>query len=240
MRRRWLPTLLLGFVLLLLGGEFAAAQHAAGVQGVLNRARAASGGSAWAALRGLHEMGTENGGPYERWVDAIRYGDRQESGAGSAKLTRGYNGFGVWWHPARPHGEGGPDREVLARARAEAFFAGYGYFFSGRFDVRSGYVGRRTDGRGQFTVVWIQPAGGEARDLWFDRRTGLLAKMVERGRPDPRTVELSDYRRVGRLLLPFRQVTYGGGLPRPVERTLTRVENLAPDRAMFSLPRTGR
>lgn len=218
----------------------AAAQHAPAVQGVLDRARAASGARAWAGLRGLHEVGTENGVPYQRWVDAVRYGERLETGPrGAGWVARGYNGYGAWWLPGRPRDETRPYREVLAGARTEAFLAAYGYYFPGRFDLRSGYVGAREAGGGQFTVVWVQPAGGQARDLWFDRRTGLLGRIVERGVPNPRTLELSDYRRVGRLLLPFRQVTYGGGLARPVERVASRIEAVTPDRALFSLPRPG-
>lgn len=215
------------------------AQHGAAAQQVLDRARAASGGAAWRGLRGLREAGVENGAPYERWVDALRYGDRVETRpAGAARVTRGYNGFGVWSQAAGSRPEGG-DRQALARARSDAFLGAYGYYFPGRFDVRSGYVGGREGGGRRFTVIWVQPAGGEGRDLWFDRDTGLLARMSERGRPRPLTVEYADYRRVGRLLLPFRQTTYGGDLTRPVERVVSRVEALAPDRALFSLARPG-
>ena len=214
------------------------AQHAPAAQRVVDRARAASGGSAWTAVRGFHEIGSHNGAPYERWIDALRYGDRMDTTpAASTRATRGYNGYGAWWLPVRPSDEAGPDRQVLARARTEAFFAGYGYYFTGRFDLRSGYVGVREGGGRRFTVIWVQPAGDDPRDLWFDQRTGLLARMIERQGPRSRTVELSDYRRVGKLLLPFRLVTYGGGLARPDERILTRVETLSPDRALFSLPR---
>jgi hypothetical protein len=212
------------------------AQHAPGVQQVLNRARAASGGAAWTALRGLHETGTENGAPYERWLDALRYGDRLTVQAPTER-RQGYNGYGVWWRPQASRTDMGPDHEVLARARSDAFFAAYGYYFSGRFDLRSGYVGVREAGGRRFTVVWVQPAGGEARDLWFDQGTGLLGRIVDRAGQRPRTVEVSDYRRVGKLLLPFRQVAYGGGLTKPSERRIARIETLAPDRALFSLPR---
>jgi len=238
MRQAGLPALLFLLALLVFSAGPALAQHAPAAQRVVDRARAASGGSAWTALRGFHEIGSEDGAPYERWIDAVRYGDRVERmPAASSKATRGYNGYGAWWLPVRPHEETGPDREVLARARSEAYFAGYGYYFTGRFDLRSGYVGVREGGGRRFTVIWVQPAGGKARDLWFDQRTGLLAKMTERQGQRPRTVEFSDYRRVGRLLLPFRQVAFGGDLATPSERILTRVETLSPDRALFSLPR---
>jgi hypothetical protein len=209
-----------------------------GAQQVLVRARAASGGAAWNKLPGLHETGAENGAAYERWVDALRYGDRLSVSA-PAERRQGYNGFGIWWRPEAARTDMGPDREVLARARSDAFFAAYGYYFSGRFDQRNGYVGEREAAGRRFTVIWVQPAGGEARDLWFDQGTGLLSRMVDRTGQRPRTVELSDYRRVGKLLLPFRQVTYGGDLAKPRERRIDRIEAIAPDRALFSLPRPG-
>lgn len=229
--------LFLVLCLLLFSAGPVLAQHAPGVQGVVDRARAASGGAAWSGVRGLHETGAENGAPYERWVDALRWGDRLTLKTPNGERRQGYNGFGAWWRPNGTRNETGTDREVLARARSEAFFAAYGYYFPGRFDLRSAYVGVRESGGRKFTVIWVQPAGGEPRDLWFDQRTGLLARMVERSRPKPRTVEFSDYRRVGRLLLPFKQVIYGDELAKPLERVIERIETSAPDRALFSLPR---
>jgi hypothetical protein len=191
----------------------ARAQHAPAALEVLNRARTASGGRAWIALRGLHETGTQDGAAYERWLDALRYGDLLNvKPRGGAEWRQGYNGYGVWWRPEASRNHMGPDREVLARARSDAFFGAYAYYFQGRFDLRSGFVGGREAGGRRFTVIWVQPAGGEARDLWFDQGTGLLSRMVDRAGARPRTTEVSDYRRVGKLLLPFRQVTYGGDL----------------------------
>lgn len=211
----------------------ALAQHAPAAQRVIDRARAASGGAAWNGVRGLHETGAENGAAYERWLDVLRYGERLETQAvGAAKAAQGYNGFGVWGGRQEGRAE-----DILARARSEAFFAAYGYYFPGRFDLRSGYVGARQAGGRAFEVIWVEPAGGEARDLWFDRRTGLLDRMAERGRPRPRTIEVSDYRRVGRLLLPFAQKTYGGDPAVRNERQAARIESAAPDRALFSLAR---
>jgi hypothetical protein len=237
---RFLRAFALAVLAVLMLPMAAAAQHGAGVGRVLERARQASGGgSAWNALRGYHEVGVENGKPYARWVDGLRWGERIEVGANKDKVTQGYNGFGVWWLPLstpRPPGSGS-DQEILARARSDAFFAAYGYYFTGRFDLRSTYLGARPSGGKSYEVVRIQPVGGEPRELWFDRGTGLLGRIVEGRTAAPRTIELSDYREVGRLKLPFTTKIYGGGLAQPLERRLERIELLAPDRALFSLPR---
>ena len=230
----------LALLMALLAPATALAQHGAGVGRVLERARQATGGPrAWNELRGYHEVGVENGRPFERWVDGLRWGERIETGAGGAKITQGYNGFGVWWLPLstpRPPGSGS-DREILGRARSDAFFGAYGYFFTGRFDVRSSYLGVRPSGGRSFEVVRVQPVGGEPRELWFDRSTGLLGRTVEGRTAQPVTQEFADYRRVGRLMLPFRITTTGGGRASPDERRLERIDLTTPDRALFSLPR---
>lgn len=210
----------------------ACAQHGAGVQPVLQRARAATGGAAWNPVRGYHEVGTENGRPYERWVDLVRWGERIENG-----IVQGYNGFGLWWLPLSTPRPPGTETELMRRARSDAYFAAYGYYFPGRFDVRSSRLGVRPSGGRDYDVVRIQPAGGEPRELWFERATGRLGRTVEGGAVQPKTVELADYRKVGRLMLPFQATVYGGGRARPDQRQLERIELLSPDRAMFSLPR---
>lgn len=215
----------------------AAAQHGPGVQQVLQRARAATGGAAWNTLRGYHEVGTENGRAYERWIDAVRWGERIETGASAGKLVQGYNGFGLWWLPLSTPRPPGTETELMRRARSDAYFAAYGYYFPGRFDVRSSRLGTRVSGGKPYDVVRIQPAGGDARELWFERATGRLGRIVESGANQPKTIEFADYRKVGRLTLPFHVTTYGQGRAKPDERRLDRIEFLSPDRAMFSLPR---
>lgn len=215
----------------------AAAQHGTGVGAVLERARAAMGGGrAWNAIRGLHEVGTEGGRPYERWLDFLRWGERVETGAGPGKVIQGYNGYGLWWLPLSTPWPPGTQQELLARARSDAFFGAYGYLFNGRFDMRSTLLGVRTGGGRSFDVVRVHPEYGEPRELWFDRRTDLLGRIVDGRAQQPRTLEVSDYRRVGRVMLPFHVTTTGGGLAQPLERQLEKVEIVTPDRALFSLP----
>lgn len=230
--------ILLALSLLFVAAPPAAAQHGAGVTPVLERARAAMGGTrAWNALRGFHEAGTDDGRPYQHWVDTLRWGERIETGAGAGKVVQGYNGYGLWWLPLSTPHPPGSDQELMARARSDAYFAGYGFMFIGRFDQRTSYLGVRPSGGKSFDVVRAQPAGGEPRELWFDRKTGLLTRIVDGRAAQPRTVELSDYRRAGGgLLLPFMVTTYGEGRAQPVVRKLERIETLTPDRAMFSLP----
>jgi hypothetical protein len=80
-------------------------------------------------------------------------------------------------------------------------------------------------------VVEVKPWSGAARQLWFDRATHLLARMVEADGP---TYELSDYRKVGPVRVPFRIALVGDPARTRQVDTLTFVPA---DREMFSLPR---
>jgi hypothetical protein len=232
----WTRRILLTGLAAVAAGGGAAAQHAPAVQRVLDRARAASGGAAWSKLAGLHETGSEAGQRYERWVDLLRYGARSELQTPAGKVVRGYNGFGAWSLLPQGMDRSGEAAPVLTEARSEAFFAAHGYFFPSRFDLRSAYLGARTSGGRTFDVLRIQPAGGEARELWFDRKTGLPGRMVG---IDSRaaTVEMSDYRRAGSVLIPFRLTMIGGGPAKPRERLVEAADVRRVDREMFSLPR---
>ena len=223
--------------LVLIAPLAAAAQNAPAAKRVIDRARAASGGSGWNLLHGLHETGREGGARYEAWFDPLRYGARTEIETPAGKLTYGYNGQGEWRIPPGGATSGSLDRAALAKARSDAFFGAYAWFYPSRFDVRSSYLGaRRSQGR-PFEVLRIHPLGGQPRDLWFDRHTGLLGRMIEAGGVRPVTVEYSDYRKVGPVLVPFRSTTYGGDLLRPRERRRETLDFRPTDRGIFSLPR---
>jgi hypothetical protein len=221
----------------LAAGGVAQAQYAPEAVRVLDRARAATGGAAWAKVAGLHEVGVEGGLRYERWADPLRFGLRTDVETPAGRVVRGYNGAGAWsLHPASVDVAAEPKPD-LGAARSDAYVAGYGYFFRSRFDARASYVGvRQSDGR-RFEVVKVHPNEGKARELWFDRKTGLLGRIVDPAAEKPLTVEVSDYRRVGGVMVPFRFVTFGGALAKPVERALQAVDFKAASREMFSLPR---
>lgn len=214
----------------------AQAQYAPEAVRVMERARTASGGAAWNRVAGVHEVGVDGGQRYERWADPLRFGMRTDVTTPKGRVVRGYNGAGAWsLHPvgADLSAEPKPD---LAAARSDSYVAGYGYYFRSRFDARASYVGvRPADGR-SFEVVRVHPNGGEARELWFDRKTGLLGRIVDPG-PKPVTVEVSDYRKVAGVSVPFRFVTFGGDIAKPQERVLEAVDFRAVSRDIFSLPR---
>ncbi|KQW70414.1 hypothetical protein ASE17_16095 [Phenylobacterium sp. Root77] len=220
-------------------GATAQAQNSPAAQRVLDKARAASGGAAgWNTLRGVHEVGEEGGKPIERWADPLRFGLRQETQTeGGSKLIQGYNGAAEWRILSSGAATGSDRGPYVAKVRSEAFFSAYGYFYPSRFDLRSSHEGVRQHQGRSYEVLRVQPAGGAPRDMWFDARTGMLARMIEHdGQGAPETIEVSDYRRVGSVMVPFRIVTSGGDMAAPRERVLKRVDFLPADRTMFSLP----
>lgn len=218
----------------LFGASAADAQNAPAAQRVFDRARAATGGPGWNTLRGLHQVGEVAGHRYERWTDLVRYGDRTETQTPAGKFAQVYNGAYEWRILADGAVTGSTDRRLNAKVRTDAFLGAYAYFFPSRFDLRSVHLGERQSRGRRYDVLRVQPAGGEPRELWFDRGGGLLGLVVDDSGPRRITTELSDYRRVGPVLIPFQSVTSGGDLRVPEQRRLQSVEFSAPDRGLFS------
>lgn len=212
--------------------------YSAAAQAVLVQARAAQGGKAWNLLRGWHETGHQGPVAYEAWFDILRYGMRLEAHEPAGVAIQGFNGQGYW--RIEPSGAVVPvdDHTAVEQARTAAFLGARGYFYTGRFDAHGESLGVRQAGGRSFDVVSVQPFDGKPRELWFDRKSHLLARIVDRSGPQPVTTELSDYRRVGPIRVAFHVTVRGPGAA-VEERQLDAVVFTPPDRAIFSLPRTG-
>ena len=233
--RRFFSAAVLGLLLCTLAAPALAQGYSRSAQRVLAEARAAAGGAAWNRLRGWHEVGRRDGVAYEAWYDPLRYGMRVETRAGGGLDVRGFNGLGDWRITPAGAVTGVDVTKQVSAARTEAFYDGHGYFYPGRFDARGDYVGVRQAGGRSYEVVTVKPWGAQPRELWFDRRTHLLARMIERGGPRPAAVAFSDYRKVGAIRVAFRTADEGGAWVRQIESL-----DFAPiDRARFSLPRPG-
>lgn len=231
MRRLVLTAALL--VAALTGSAQAAIGYTPGAQRVLNQARVATGGAGWNLLRGWHEVGRRDGRRYEAWLDPVRYGLRVESEESAGMAVHGFNGAGDW--RISPTGEvtGADVRGLISEGRTEAFFETRGYFYPGRFDAHAELVGVRTFKGRSFDVVRVKPWGGTPRELWFDAKTHLLARMVDRTGPKPAALAFSDYRKVGPIRIAFRITDETTGQV----RTLEAVDFAPADRNRFSLPR---
>ena len=211
------------------------AQYSRPAQKVITAARAASGGAGWNQIRGWHETGRQGDVRYECWFDPLRYGMRIETHEAAGLKVHGFNGQGDWvvWPNGTVDGTGAQGR--VAAARTLAFFSANAFFYPGRFDAKGELVGVRNAGGHAFDVVRITPWGGEPRELWFDRRTHLLGRIVDRTGPKPLAIELSDYRKAGPVRVAFHSAVEGGGAGQT--RQVESLVFMPADRAMFSLPR---
>lgn len=229
-------TLLLALMFASLAVTAQAQGYSRAAERVLSRAFAATGGSGWYLLRGWHETGRQGGVAYESWIDPVRYGLRSEMRESQGLRIHGFNGQADW--QVHPNGviTAVNDQATLAEARTEAFFAANCFFFRGRFDARGDYVGVRSLGGRAYQVVRIKPWGGSPRELWFDQGSHLLRRIVDRTGRRVAATEVSDYRKVGPVLIAFRFTPEGG----PAGDRGRQRETLAfppADRDRFSLNR---
>jgi hypothetical protein len=205
---------------------------------ILNAARAAAGGKGWTVLHGWRESGVRNGVHYEAWIDPIRYGMRTETSEPGGKRIHGFNGVADWQIAPDGRVVGLNDHASLARARNDAFFDGWLFFYPSRFDARGAYVGVRSAGGRSYDVLKIQPWGGSPRELWFDHASHRLGRIVDRTGPRVAALRVSDYRRVGPVMVAFRYEPEPDGPPTLARRQIDTLTFATIDRDLFSLPRT--
>ncbi|MFO1312690.1 MAG: aspartyl protease family protein [Burkholderiales bacterium] len=175
---------------------------------ILARAKAASGGSAWDALRTQHSKVSILAGPLtgsaERWSEfttgrsAIVYNMGPVSGAA------GFDGKNPWSQDA----SGKTWTETSDAAREIAANAAYrdrlAFFYPERAPARIAYKERAESDGAWFDVIRITPEGGRPFELWINTETSLIERLVEREAPSTRTEYYSDVRDVAGVKIPFR------------------------------------
>lgn len=237
--RRPIPFLALLLACALAAGGAQAQGYSRAAEAVLTRAFAATGGKGWYILRGWRETGRQGGRDYEAWIDPLRYGLRSEVREPAGLRIDGFNGQAVW--QVAPDGAitAVNDHPTLAKARTEAFFAAHGFFFRGRFDGRGEHIGVRQHGGRAYDVLRVQPGGGEPRELWFDQKSHLLRRIVDRTGRRAEALQVSDYRKVGPVLIPFRITPEGAaqGEPDSLARERESIVFAPTERERFSLDR---
>lgn len=163
---------------------------------LLNEMRAACGGDAWDRVQGWHETGRVDlpgrpGVPYETF-HSMRAPTMVSRNRVEGRIVRqsGYNGELGW--------RIGPDGAVqlqrdpaaLRRMRRDAYLSSFGWFLRDRMPAGFGLAGVQTrDGR-TFDVLRITPEGADGFDLWVDRATRRVTRIVA----GEEYAELGDYR----------------------------------------------
>jgi hypothetical protein len=236
MRTRLLKSIAaMGLTLTCLAGAAQARTMSVPADRVLSAARGASGGAGWRYLRGWHETGKLDGRAYETWIDPLRFGMRTEVHEAAGVRVHGFNGQGDWEIAPDGTATGTGDRVSVDRARTSAFFTGELFLYPGRFEAKVVLVGARQAAGRSFDVLRMEPWGGNAREVWIDRGTHLVARIVDRSGPKPTTVELSDYRKVGPVRVAFHYRIEGADGVH--ERQIESLVFAPADRDLFSLPR---
>lgn len=174
-------------------------------EAVVAAAKRATGGAAWDRPQGCYEEGTRANGDvvYKTWMDLRQYGMRVESRRGAATRAMGFNGRTSWQTDSAGKTSVRKDRDSLREAVVTAYLSNNGFFYPRRFPAALKYLGVSAHGGRRFDVIEITPAGGRAFDVWFDRETHLIGRVVDKNAAQPVTVEAGDYRRAGKFTIAF-------------------------------------
>ncbi len=199
-----------------------------GAARVLAAARELYGVSDWGRLGALVETGTEQssglGGRWRLVLDPSTGRMHETVDYGVYQLAETWDATHHW---RQDHSRGmHPLNSAFARANAVTYMwlARQGFLRTGADGARIKFLtARRADGR-TYETLRARPKGGQPIELWFDRETALLARTVWTMPINVTTIRYDDYRRVGRLMVPFRVIRQEGD---------TDPESITVDRAEF-------
>jgi hypothetical protein len=194
--------------LLVAGGAMAAPGDA---ERILAEAKAAVGGAAWDKITGWHETGEHDGIAYETELDLQRYGMVSWSTRDGKTSVAGYDGRTAWRIGPDGTVDASQDPARLADARQSAYASAYLFFMPDRFPATFSYVGERDNAGRHFDVVDIQPQDSKPMEIWVDRDSHLITRLVDPTASPPLSAEASDFRDVGGgVVVPFQLVVTDG------------------------------
>jgi hypothetical protein len=128
---------------------------------------------------------------------------RVESERAGSKRVMGFNGETSWMI--------GPDGQAVLRNDAgslkeainTAYLSNNSFFFPDRFPAVFKYLREAVEGATTFDVIEVTPRGGRPMELWFNRASHLLARVVDTQGTPPMTVKAADYRRIDNMAVAF-------------------------------------
>jgi len=175
---------------------------------IIERAKAATGGKAWDQIAIWHEVGevtsaTGEKSRYEHWQNFHSLATRNIGGGEMDHMIfDGHEAYGC------PNPACDPPRPLDATLlKGGAYQVGYGFFFPDRFPASFQYEGSRVDHGVHYDVVKVSPTNLDPFEIWIDSTTHLIYRLAD---PSRRFQwDLSDYRRVGSVTVPFTEVSSG-------------------------------
>ncbi len=191
---------------------------------ILSTSKQASGGAAWDRIAGWHERGVHGDVSYETELDFQRYGTVFKNTRQGETKIRGYNGRVAWDEDANGHVSISTDPARLAEARQSAYGSTYAWFLADRFPARFEYLGVAADKSATYDAIRISPVGATPMDIWIDRASHLVTKLIDRSGSTSVTVTLSDFRDVGGVKINFGLLVSDGD---PSHTEVGRVEDVS-------------
>jgi len=175
---------------------------------VLAQAKVAAGGDAMDALQTLQLAqrvaiaGTSGTG--QQYCDVLGGRYAQFAHLGPLSNGGGFDGRITWVQD--PSGDAWPvgDYVETRSAQSSAYLTSLSFWYPARHGGRIEYRGHQSDRRGSYDVLRAYPDGGFPVDIWFDSQTHLIGREIIRvGYGRDSTIDFSDYRQVGDVVLPF-------------------------------------
>jgi hypothetical protein len=205
---------------------------------ILADARAACGGTAWDRIAGWHERGRigipgHPEGAYEEWSAITTLAMALKTEPGNAPV--GYSGTdGISSWRVLPGGKvevgsaSGPARLHLR----DAYLSNFAYFQPERYPARVVAGDPRTIGAAVYDVVTVRPAGAEDFDLWVDRASHRIARIVV----GAQVAELRNYRTVSGVCAPTVSVQTDGNPAHTTTLDVDSVDTTALPKSVFAPP----
>lgn len=206
---------------------------------ILADARAACGGPAWDRIAGWHERGriTIPGHPegsYEEWsaITTLAMAMRTEPG-GSPVSYVGTDGTLSW--RAQPDGivDIGPPSGPARLHPRDAYLSNFAYFLPARFPATAVAGDARTIGQVVYDVVFVRPVGVEPFELWIDRASHRVARIVVGNQ----VAELRNYRTVSGVCAPTVAIQTDGNPAHTTTIDIDSVDTAPLPKSAFAPPR---
>jgi hypothetical protein len=220
----------------------AAPAYAATAADVLAANKAASGGAAWdgkAVLKAQYDYaGQGMTGKITTLADLANGHWADSAAIGPATQSNGFDGAHAWQKDpsgAVTNQDGGDQRPLAVNEgyrRSNMWWRGD---FGGASVVDDG---EKTDGGAAYEVLTVTPKDGKDFDAWFDEKTHLLARVVEKQGTQTLTTTYSDYRAVNGAKLAYGNLVSLGDAKYDQTITLTSAAFLpAQDPSAFAAPK---
>jgi hypothetical protein len=171
---------------------------------VLAEMKDACGGKAWDDVQGWHETGTVDfpgrpAVPYEIWHDMHALKTVQVNSIdGKVVRKAGFDGTAYWQVGPDGRAQIGQEPAKVRRHRRDAYLSSFGWFLPERFPAAITLAGSQTlDGK-TYDVLRITPEAADSFDLWVDRDTHRVRKVVAQNE----FAELTEYRMFGGVCSP--------------------------------------